>query len=694
MKIKKNALLVLFSFMVTTGFSQQFTGYSVDNYAGINGVLENPAYLAASKYKVNVNLFSFNMLGGNNAYEFDRKKIFSLNFSNFNEGNGIYKSTNTDKKYLYLNSDIVGPSFMITSGPKSGFGIITRVRVVANEYNLSNSTFRLLGNSDPSFYDLDVQDQNVHLKTHSFAEAGISYGRILLNKGTNFLKAGITAKYIVGLGAGYVHSNNMLVNITPTKTITKLNGDVDMQYSASLDNLNQNNFADVINNKSGNKGWGLDIGFQYEWRPGKGLLFDGTPYKLRVSLSATDIGMVHYPNSPHGQSYLLNGNGHPTTDLAKASNETYDQYFSRLQTEAILVPIALKNQLNISLPTAIRFNVDYHIFKRLFINANSLFDVVGRTAISANYVTSFAITPRFEKKWFSIYSPVSYNLQQQLSWGVGFRAGPLFAGSGSILSNYLGSKNISAADFHIGISVPVFQHGVFKKKKDEPKEEAKEEEIKKEVIKKEDLVKDRDHDGVTDDKDECPDTPGVVALNGCPDRDGDGVADKDDKCPDSVGVAKYNGCPIPDTDHDGVNDEEDKCPTVPGTVANKGCPAIKKEVVAKVAGTAKKIYFVSGKTYLQKQSYARLNELAKILKADPSLRLTIEGYSDNIGTDERNAMFSSGRANAVKEYLMKKGISEDHLTAVGLGAANPIADNNTFAGRCKNRRVEMRLSNY
>ncbi|HSC38085.1 MAG TPA: OmpA family protein, partial [Chitinophagaceae bacterium] len=126
----------------------------------------------------------------------------------------------------------------------------------------------------------------------------------------------------------------------------------------------------------------------------------------------------------------------------------------------------------------------------------------------------------------------------------------------------------------------------------------------------------------------------------------------------------------------------------------QGCPAVKAETVRKVNGTAKKIYFITGKTNLLKQSFPRLNELAAILKADPSLRLTIDGYSDNIGTDERNAMFSSGRANAVKDYLVKKGISADRLTAVGHGAADPIADNNTFLGRCKNRRVEMHLQRW
>jgi len=695
MKVKKNVLLVLFSFMLTAGFSQQFIGYNVDNYAGVNAVTENPAYLASSKYKVYVNLASFSVLGGNNAYELERKRLFSLNFSDLREGNGVYKSANTDKKYLYFNSEIIGPSFMFSAGPKTGIGVFTRVRVISNENNVSNGTFRLLGNTDPSFYNLNIQEQNVQMKVHSFGEAGVSFGRVLLNKGKHYLKAGITGKYIIGIGAGYAHSNQMLVNIAPTKTINSLNGDFTLQYSANLDNLQKSNFADVIN-KDNNKGWGLDLGFQYEWRPGTiSQSLDVTPYKLRFSLSVTDIGKIAYDNSQHGKSYLLNGNGHPTTELSKASGEDYDQYFSRLQTQNILVPVSLQNKLNVSLPMAIRANVDYHIFKRIFINANSLINLISKNSQSANYVSTFAITPRIEKKWFSIYSPVAYNMEKQLSWGAGFRVGPVYAGSGSILSNAFSKKNITATDFHVGLSVPIFQHGAKKKKKEEEKEEAeKKEEVKKEIIKEENLVKDRDKDGVTDDKDECPDSSGVVALNGCPDRDGDGIADKNDKCPDTVGIAKYQGCPMPDSDGDGVGDDEDKCPGSKGDSTNRGCPVIKKEILSKVSGTAKKIYFVSGKTYLQKQSFSGLNELVRVLKSDRSLRLVVEGHSDNIGTDERNAMFSSGRANAVKDYLVKKGISADRIDAVGFGPTRPIADNNTFDGRCKNRRVEMHVVNY
>ncbi|HTQ03400.1 MAG TPA: OmpA family protein [Polyangiaceae bacterium] len=95
---------------------------------------------------------------------------------------------------------------------------------------------------------------------------------------------------------------------------------------------------------------------------------------------------------------------------------------------------------------------------------------------------------------------------------------------------------------------------------------------------------DRDKDGIFDGDDACPDEPGVAnddpKKNGCPaDRDGDGILDRDDACPDTAGVAnddpKKNGCP-PDRDGDGIFDQDDACPDVPGVKSDdkeqNGCP--------------------------------------------------------------------------------------------------------------------------
>ncbi|HMK04694.1 MAG TPA: OmpA family protein [Ferruginibacter sp.] len=234
---------------------------------------------------------------------------------------------------------------------------------------------------------------------------------------------------------------------------------------------------------------------------------------------------------------------------------------------------------------------------------------------------------------------------------------------------------------------------------------------------------DRDGDGVLDVDDKCPDVKGLASLQGCPDRDGDGIADGDDKCPDVAGLARYQGCPIPDTDGDGVNDEVDKCVTVPGLAryqgcpipdtdgdgvndeedkcinekgpaSNFGCPVIDVVIVDKVNRAAKNIFFATGSAKLLAKSYTSLNSVVAILKDNPTYKVAIDGHTDDVGKDEMNQTLSDNRAASVKAYIVSKGIEEGRLTSTGYGESKPIADNKTAAGKAKNRRVEMTLSNY
>ncbi len=235
--------------------------------------------------------------------------------------------------------------------------------------------------------------------------------------------------------------------------------------------------------------------------------------------------------------------------------------------------------------------------------------------------------------------------------------------------------------------------------------------------------KDRDGDGVLDVDDKCPDVAGLASLQGCPDRDGDGIADADDKCPDVPGLARYQGCPIPDTDKDGINDEVDKCPTVPGIAryqgcpipdtdgdgvndeedkcitqpgpaSNFGCPVINEEIIKKVNRAAQNVFFETAKSKLLPKSLVSLNTVVTILNENPTYKVQIDGHTDAQGKDEYNQTLSDERAASVKAYLVSKGIDEARLASTGYGETKPVADNNTAAGRAKNRRVEMTLSNY
>jgi OOP family OmpA-OmpF porin len=207
-------------------------------------------------------------------------------------------------------------------------------------------------------------------------------------------------------------------------------------------------------------------------------------------------------------------------------------------------------------------------------------------------------------------------------------------------------------------------------------------------------VPDTDKDGINDEEDKCPTVFGLARYQGCPipDTDKDGINDEEDKCPTVAGLARYQGCPLVDTDNDGVPDEDDKCPTVPGPKENNGCPDIKPDVIKKVDYAANNIYFATGKYVLLDKSFKGLKEVAQILKDNPQLKMSIDGHTDNVGTDVSNQKLSENRAGAVKKYLVKLGVDESRLIVTGYGESQPIADNKTAAGRQKNRRVEMKLS--
>lgn len=104
------------------------------------------------------------------------------------------------------------------------------------------------------------------------------------------------------------------------------------------------------------------------------------------------------------------------------------------------------------------------------------------------------------------------------------------------------------------------------------------------------------------------------------------------------------------------------------------------------------VLFDFGKYNLKTDTQIKLAKLAGIIQAHPGLRLAIEGHTDNIGGDEANMKLSQQRADCVLDFLVQQGLGRDGVTAVGLGKAEPVADNSTSEGRQQNRRVEIIIS--
>lgn len=199
-------------------------------------------------------------------------------------------------------------------------------------------------------------------------------------------------------------------------------------------------------------------------------------------------------------------------------------------------------------------------------------------------------------------------------------------------------------------------------------------------------IGDSDGDGVPDDRDQCPNTPAGVAVDasGCPlDTDGDGVPDYKDECPGTPAGVEVNasGCPL-DSDGDGVPDYMDQCPNTPaGAEVNAlGCEA---DVVLQ------DVNFEFDSAKLTPGAERILDGVAQKLSANENVRVRLEGHTDSIGSDSYNKDLSQRRANSVKDYLTSQGIAASRMQAIGYGEEQPIATNETAAGRAQNRRVEL-----
>jgi outer membrane protein OmpA-like peptidoglycan-associated protein len=206
-------------------------------------------------------------------------------------------------------------------------------------------------------------------------------------------------------------------------------------------------------------------------------------------------------------------------------------------------------------------------------------------------------------------------------------------------------------------------------------------------------ARDTDADGVADNLDKCAATPkgATVDPTGCPkDSDMDKVFDGLDKCPNTVAgsVVDAAGCPA-DSDGDKVADGIDKCPNTPaGTpVDATGCPTLFKEGGTTVV--LQGVTFTTGKSMLTSESQTMLDTVAATLKANPATKVEVQGHTDSSGSRKTNMRLSQERADAVKNYLVSKGVGADQLVAKGYGPDQPVADNKTAEGRAQNRRVQL-----
>ncbi|RME88464.1 MAG: OmpA family protein, partial [Candidatus Hydrogenedentota bacterium] len=116
-----------------------------------------------------------------------------------------------------------------------------------------------------------------------------------------------------------------------------------------------------------------------------------------------------------------------------------------------------------------------------------------------------------------------------------------------------------------------------------------------------------------------------------------------------------------------------------------------KKIETGVSVVINNIFFKPNSAYLSRDSRLALDRIAKLLKTHYNLALEIQGHTDDIGSKKKNLILSQKRAEAVRRYLMKKGISGVRLKAVGFGEEKPRVPNTSAKNRALNRRIEFKI---
>ena len=113
-------------------------------------------------------------------------------------------------------------------------------------------------------------------------------------------------------------------------------------------------------------------------------------------------------------------------------------------------------------------------------------------------------------------------------------------------------------------------------------------------------------------------------------------------------------------------------------------PIVKKRVII-----LHNLFFATNETTILPESMPAMQDLYDLMNENPEIRIRITGHTDNVGSDEANQKLSEGRANSVRDDLIRRGIAPERIEAEGKGESQPITTNDTEEGRAQNRRVEF-----
>jgi len=428
-------------------FSQDFAGYYTGNNTGVFAVVSNPAGIAGSSYRWDVNLFSLGTMAGNDNASYRMPDIVHLF-----DGNRLkswIQGTNTGLTNAMASMNLLGPSCMFDAGKKGAFAFTSRARVMVNAKQVDGKLFNQFIKEevdDPGLpYHFSMNGDNL-VNVNAWTEFGASYGRVIFEKGMHHLKGGITLKYLAGVANGYLQVNNLKGTLDVDQNgvyLSETTGALAIGLSGTrIEDLAD---GDLASFKS--SGFGGDIGFIYECRP------KPDEYAFKAGVALRDVGFLRYKrDASRSGAYTASITGLERVHLYELGTvDNYNQYFKDYPQYFTAVSGSNGSRYNVSLPATLQLDLDYHFYKGFYTALSGQFSLAaGGKSYNSSYYNTYTLTPRWESKNFGVYLPAGYSELTHVNVGFGLRVGPFFLGSGSLLSALV-IEDSRQADFYVGV---------------------------------------------------------------------------------------------------------------------------------------------------------------------------------------------------------------------------------------------------
>lgn len=494
--LKSFLILSIGLFSSVSVFSQQWLGNSISNYGGTNAAYTNPASLGGNQYKMYVNGFGLGLNVVNDYISwgapFTVRDFLKDNIpARYKDSTGavqfqpewLKENLNGKNKNLYIEAELRGPAFMYRLNKKMAvaFSMKNRTGITFTDVDQSLARIAVHGIDSSNGNVLFTPPNNIsigqtlgnlsfNMNALSYQEFALSFGSEVISVKSFKIKAGISAKLLVGNANAYAQVNDLDVRVSGTDSIRVNNANFAYGYN-NPDFVGNFSAKDLLPSFSSNLGFAWDAGVILEYNPNiaSKIINKKTNYLFKVGLSLVDIGSIKFKKNTKAftvqskapftfktdSALAAATNGGATSDDAVAYYDSIaNQYFT----------IASQTPLIYHLPSMLSIQFDFNVFKSFFVGAIIYQDVRGVkfNKITLHRPSQITILPRFEHKYFEVSLPLTMASDYKRFQMGGFvRVGPVFLGSDN-LKSIITQKDFYGVNTYFGFAKGI---GAKKKKK-------------------------------------------------------------------------------------------------------------------------------------------------------------------------------------------------------------------------------------